>query len=228
MPLSRIKPGEWLPVLPRAPMPHFQELHVFVVVKFISTFATTQHLFGKWRKSLILPLHQVGFSRSVCSGRRKCVHIFWLLQCFRNVWNLSLWACELKGEHFLSFAAVCIPLLQLALGKSKTHVLLRVLLWPWDSRNTGKRVGGRGPWWKRLRVPKGPAPVRLPRPCHKGSVGPRWVKLGDRWAFTALMFKDAWMLRNHSFLKQKWKLYLSLSCEGGFKVMFLKERTHLL
>ena len=182
MPLSRIKPGEWLPVLPRAPMPHFQELHVFVVVKFISTFATTQHLFGKWRKSLIPPLHQVGFSRSVCSGRRKCVHIFWLLQCFRNVWNLSLWACELKGEHFLSFAAVCIPLLQLALGKSKTHVLLRVLLWPWDSWNTGKRVGGRGPWWKRLRVPKGPArcppPSALPQTLCGASLGQAGGPLG--------------------------------------------------
>lgn len=178
-------------------MPHFQELHVFVVVNFISTFATTQHLFGKWRKSLIPPLHQVCFPQSVCSGRRKCVHIFWLLQSFRSVWNLSLWACELKREHFLSFAAVCIPLLQLALGKSKTHVLLRVLLWPWDSQRLGNKLQAGGRDGKDSGCPKVQSAILLLRPCHKRSVGPYWVKLGDCWAFPALTFKDAWMLRNH-------------------------------
>lgn len=54
--------------LTESPMPHFQELHVFMVGKFISTFATTPHLFGKWRKSLIPPLHQVSFSQSVLVG----------------------------------------------------------------------------------------------------------------------------------------------------------------
>lgn len=74
--------------------------------------------------------------------------------------------------------------------------------------------------------PKAQRAVRPLRPCHKRSVGPHWVKLGDCCAFAALTFKDAWMLRNHSFLKQKWKLHLSLSCKGGFKVIFLKKRTH--
>ena len=143
MPLSRMKPGEWLPILLRAPMPHFQELHVFVVAKFISTFATTQHLFGKWRKSLIPPLHQVGFSQSVLVGVNQYI-FFGCCSALEMSETLVSGPCELKGEHFLSFAAVCIPLLQLALGKSKTHVLLRVLLWPWDSQKTGKRVGGRG------------------------------------------------------------------------------------
>ena len=98
--LAEIKPGEWLPVLPRAPDAPFLRASCLCGCKVYKYVCNNTTPFWKVEK-ILNPTTPSGLFFSVCSGRRKCVHIFWLLQSFRSVWNLSLWACELKGEHFL-------------------------------------------------------------------------------------------------------------------------------
>lgn len=162
------------------------------VCKVYAYFWNNTTLFWETEKEIINPTSPSCLYFSV---HFSCRHkIYYFSSCrsaiklrvfFLSVWNLSVWACELRGKHFPSFAAVCTPFLWLVLGKRRnlgivegSFVALRFL------GRTVNTAGGRGLWWKG--IAQGPELHPSPGTSQQdfGRSLPLWDPTGSDWVTT--------------------------------------------